>query len=100
VGLLLDGSPFFLRASRLSGEFAGRSGRGRGAVSGERHDLGANAFRWTLVTVLHINRRTPARTGGTRDFRRKIMAKKPLKKAKKLEPTKPLTRPGISAHKI
>ena len=33
-------------------------------------------------------------------MRRKIMAKKPLKKAKKLEPTKPLTRPGISAHKI
>jgi hypothetical protein len=42
----------------------------------------------------------PGQDRETRDFRRKIMAKKPLKKAKKLEATKPLTRPGISATKI
>jgi hypothetical protein len=45
---------------------------------------------------LHYKPQNP-RKDGARDFRRKIMAKKPLKKAKKLESTKPLTRPGFAA---
>jgi hypothetical protein len=62
---------------------------------------GAEKWLWTLAMALHIRAAMPSWANQVRENKMAKKSKKPLKKAKKLEATKPLTElVGLTKHRL